>query len=56
MYELPSTKNKRATCFGFGNKLSLAVKSSSPPPTSYNLPSEFERKDLKNVASIGKGR
>ena len=50
IYHLPSTKSKRTTGFGFGSKISLANNTCSPPPTSYKLPSDFEKKSLSQCA------
>jgi hypothetical protein len=41
-YELPSTLDKKACGIGYGNKISLASNSSSPPPGNYELGSEFK--------------
>lgn len=40
-YNLPPATSKRTTTFGYGSKIDLANKTSSPPPGSYNAPSDF---------------
>jgi hypothetical protein len=42
--------------FGFGCKLDLTNKSSSPPPGSYNLPSEFEKHQLMSITTFHESR
>lgn len=44
---LPSTKTSRTTTFGFGNKMLSSLKSESPPPGTYKLPSDFDVKPKK---------
>jgi hypothetical protein len=40
-------KDKRSTGFGYGKKLDLAKQTKkTPAPNSYNLGSEFNRKDV----------
>ncbi len=42
-YDLPATRMKRATSFGYGIRgLSLASRQQSPPPGAYKMPSDFE--------------
>jgi len=41
-YELPSTKTKRTTSFGFGSRGYLSSRQESPPPNTYSLPSDFD--------------
>lgn len=47
---------KRAAGFGYGTKISLADKSQSPPPGSYQLPSEFQKTEYNNTTTIAPGR
>jgi hypothetical protein len=56
IYGLPTTSSKRTTTFGFGCKVNLAGKSSSPPPGSYKLPSDFGKSHLTSTASFHEGR
>jgi hypothetical protein len=41
-YELPSMKSRRATSFGYGSRIESRRPGHSPPPGTYNLPSDFE--------------
>ena len=41
IYVLPPATSKRYTTFGYGTKINLATSSHSPPPGSYNPPSDF---------------
>jgi putative salt-induced outer membrane protein YdiY len=41
IYNVPATSSKRTTTFGYGSKIDLAIKTSSPPPGSYNAASDF---------------
>ena len=53
MYNLPSTKSQRATTLGYGSKVNIGIKTESPPPGAYKSPSDFERNEYDNIASIG---
>jgi hypothetical protein len=41
IYVLPPAVSKRTTTFGYGTKVNFAIKTSSPPPGSYNTASDF---------------
>lgn len=56
MYDLPSTKAQRSTSFGVGQKCPFPAKVMQLPPGTYQLSSDFERKEYKNVTSMAPGR
>ena len=41
-YDIPTTKSKRSTSFGYGNKIDLSLKNRTPAPGDYTIKSEFE--------------
>lgn len=55
LYDIPTTRARRATSFGYGNKtLGLKIDKNIPEPASYRIMSEFE--DKKKGISFGEGR
>jgi len=58
-YDLPNTREKRATSFGYGSKTDIAKKAFNvPSPDKYLIPSEFKQDNTKNMkgSSFGLGR
>lgn len=54
-YDLPTTRAKRSTSFGFGKKnMGLNFNNVAPSPEAYNLGSTF--KNPKKGFSFGEGR
>ena len=55
-YDLPSVNSNRSASFGFGSKLDISrLANNSPPPNSYTIEGDFERKRPNSIA-IGLGR
>jgi len=56
-YDLPSTMKKRTCSFGVGNRFKSTCeqreRSKSPPPGSYQLPSDFAKPGTANSAAKG---
>jgi hypothetical protein len=56
-YDLPSTRTKRTTSFGFGSRGTPSLRQNSPPPGTYKVPSDFEFTTKKgNAYSFGISR
>jgi hypothetical protein len=56
-YDIPPTTEKRACSFGYGRKYDFTSgRKASPPPNSYNMPSEFSSARAKNAPSFGASR
>jgi len=57
-YDVPDTKSKRHTSFGYGNKMDMSKSMAvSPPPNTYSLKSNFEAEKAKARGfSFGLGR
>ncbi len=56
-YNLPSTRSRRGTSFGYGGRGDLAQRNCSPPPTAYSMRSEFAKGGRKaNVFTFGIAR
>jgi len=48
-YELPTTKNKRNTSFGYGNKYDFTKNAGkNPPPNNYKITSLFNKNKTHN--------
>ena len=56
MYTLPSTLNKKTCSFGYGNKTSLNLKTSSPPPGTYQSVGDLGNSKRLNTISFSPGR
>ena len=52
-YDLPSTKEKRATSFGYGHRSSFAKTERVPPPDTYMLTSDFSKTQKGKVYTFG---
>jgi len=51
-YDIPDFKSKRGASFGYGKRFSFEVLK-NPPPTSYNLKSQFSNLPGKKAFSFG---
>ncbi len=56
MYSLPSTLNKRTCSFGSGTKVDLTIKTSSPPPGTYQSVGDLSDSKKLNTISFSPGR
>ena len=48
-YDIPSSRMKRATSFGYGNRCLISRNGVSPPPNQYKLPASFDTKTLAGL-------
>lgn len=50
---MPTTREKRTTSFGIGNRTNFVFRERSPPPNTYSLPSDFTKVQKGKVFSFG---